>query len=186
MNLVVPLSSCEHVSMNVYTQDDWKRLGALVTQTRIDKGYMTAKELAESMSVTPRVIGDLENGRRDNYGAATLRKLEIALGWGPQSVHMVLGGGSPSEAEVCRNVGVSLLQRESERAAALQVELSRATTEELVQGIQHRVGELRRRVESADQLLADLNSSGRQDDYDLVADDAPDFEDEDAGLQDTP
>ncbi len=73
----------------------------------------------------------------------------------------------------------SRLQAESAREAAIQVELSRETTEELVQGIQYRVGELRRRVESADQLLADLNSSGGQDEYDLVADDAPDFEDED-------
>lgn len=180
--------------MDVYTQDDWKRFGRLVTQTRIDKGYMTAKELAESMSVTPRVIGDLENGRRSNYGAATLRKLEIALGWGPKSVYAVLGGGAPVEVEGQRAVEVSRLQVESERAATLQLELSKESTEELIQGIRRRVDELRRRVDHADELLAQQQapaarqhlhgSAGEEeaqfkDDYDLVADDAYGYSHED-------
>lgn len=181
--------------MNANIDPDWKRLGKEIAIARVLQGYGTAKELAIAMGVTPRVIGDLENGRRDNYAASTKIKLEHVLGWGPGSIESILAGGEPLPTEEPAPVS-SRLQAESERQASAQLELSKESTEELVQGIHQRVGELRRRVETADSLLAELADGGgkpaipvtTQDDYDLVADDADgyDHEDEDEGLQTDP
>ncbi|MFD2839361.1 helix-turn-helix domain-containing protein [Populibacterium corticicola] len=194
--------------MNVYTEDDWKRLGQEIVRRRIACGYLTAKDLAEAVGVTPRVIGDLENGRRTNYGPATLVNLEKALGWGSQSLYALLGGGQATLVEQQKMVKSSRLQEESERDARAQLEVSSESTEQLVSGIQLRVNELRKRVETADALLAEKTTDqraetlmpgfeaadiefeqpedehyGSQDEYDLVADDADGWSHEDEDEQ---
>lgn len=165
--------------MDPFTKEDWKRLGVRITQARVARGFMTAKDLAKDMGVTPRVIGDLENGRRDNYGSVTLAKLEQSLGWEPGGAKMLLGGGEMLSTPTGGRA-VSRVQEEAQRSAEVRYALSKETAEELVQGIKDRVDELRRRVETADQLLADVASvptvepeaSRTKTDYDLVADDA--------------
>ena len=191
VNVVVPASSCEHGPMNVYTQEDWKRLGLVITEARIRRGFSTAKELAEAVTVTPRVIGDLENGRRDNYSAATMINLERVLGWESGSVYMVLGGGQPVQRISREKPERSVLQRESEHVARVHLELSQESSDELVRGIQQRVDELRRRVESADRLLIKHVPlpppvSDYRNEYGLVADDNPDYELEDYANQEEP
>ncbi|WP_313276831.1 helix-turn-helix transcriptional regulator [Timonella senegalensis] len=161
------------------TTSAWIRLGQRVIERRVELGMETTTAFADATGLSTRILGDLENGRKDSYRASTLLRIEKVLGWTAGSIEAVLAGGEATPRVEQVQAPASRLQAESAREAAIQVELSRETTEELVQGIQYRVGELRRRVESADQLLADLNSNGGQDEYDLVADDAPDFEDED-------
>lgn len=166
--------------MDSYAVENWKRLGEMVTKERLAQGFMTAKELAEGMGVTSRVIGDLENGRRSNYGNATLRKLEIALGWENQSVAAVLSGGQPERIREAGVISESATQIESERIAETRLALSKESSEQLMQGIRDRAEELHRRVQNADRLLAQFQAEqqldpallqGSQDEYDLVADD---------------
>lgn len=186
MNVVVPVSSCDDGAMDPFTEEDWKRLGVRITQARVARGFMTAKDLAKDMGVTPRVIGDLENGRRDNYGSVTLAKLEKSLGWEHGGAKMLLGGGEMLSTPPGGRL-VSRVQEEARRSAEVQFALSKQSAEELVRGIQDRVDELRRRVDVADQLLAErqdetasesaaspspVETRGEKTDYDLVADDA--------------
>lgn len=162
-----------------YSARDWARLGQAVVYRRVELGYFTATAFAKVLDTSTRLLGDIEHGRRDSYGAPTLHKLERALCWERGSVALVLRGEDPVPKRSELAGGGSPTQLESERAAVRRVELSRESTEELVQGIQQRVGELRRRIESADQLLVALKSSEGQFEYAVVAEGHHDFEDED-------
>lgn len=82
-------------TMNVMTSTEWKRVAAAVVARRAELGMKTAKELAERAQLTPRVIGDVENARRTNYGAGTKAQIEHALGWIPGSIDLVLQGEQP-------------------------------------------------------------------------------------------
>lgn len=158
----------------------WDRLGSLVVERRVDLGMETTTAFSDVTGLSTRILGDLENGRKDSYRAATLIKVERALKWAPGSIDSVLAGGRPSIDDSLHGQPASVLQSESERDASVRLELSRETAAELVEGIRYRVDELRRRVDSADKLLAELPvdtempllPADTQEDYDLAADDA--------------
>lgn len=56
----------------------------------------TTKALAERIGITPRALGDVENGRRTNYAPGTKARIEIALLWRHGSIDAVLAGGEPT------------------------------------------------------------------------------------------
>jgi DNA-binding XRE family transcriptional regulator len=71
-------------------------LGRLVRERRLEQGFDTSKALAERIGVSPRLVGEIENGRRDSYRPSTLWKLDRALGWERGSSQAVLDGGEPT------------------------------------------------------------------------------------------
>lgn len=71
------------------------RLADLVRQRRQDVGLSTATALAARMKVSSRIIGEIENGRRDSYRNATLWSLDDALFWERGSAQDILNGGEP-------------------------------------------------------------------------------------------
>ena len=81
---------------------DWNRLGRYVVRRRIELGW-SAKQLAEHAGMSPRLVGEIENGRRTSYSAKTVMALEGALLWQQGSVEDVLVGGEPSLG-VARNI----------------------------------------------------------------------------------
>ncbi|WP_040511812.1 helix-turn-helix transcriptional regulator [Gordonia soli] len=74
--------------------DDLKRLGNHVQTRRIEMGWSTREKFAEQLSVSYRVVTDLENGKR-KLGKATYREVESVLDWETGSVDVVLSGGRP-------------------------------------------------------------------------------------------
>lgn len=83
--------------VSVTEEQAWKRLGSLIIDRRVALGMKTSKSLAEAAGVTPRLIGDLENGRRSSYAAATKAAIEQALQWQAGTVESILAGGQPTE-----------------------------------------------------------------------------------------
>jgi len=90
-----PLVSCTIAYM---AEDGWKRLGTRIVQRRTELGMRTTKALAEKSRLTSRTLGDMENGRRTNYGPATKAAVEIALQWGADSINQIVAGGEPTPA----------------------------------------------------------------------------------------
>lgn len=74
---------------------DWKRLGTYVVARRVKLGHATRIEFATAAQIHPRVLSDIENGRRVNYDKVTVAKLEGALGWETGSTMRVVQGGEP-------------------------------------------------------------------------------------------
>ena len=87
---------------------EWKRLADRLVSRRVELGMTTAKSFADKADLTTRVIGDLENARRTNYGAGTKAQIENALRWGPGSVDAILAGGEPTDRE---RLGSALAQQ---------------------------------------------------------------------------
>lgn len=75
------------------------RLGQLVRARRLELQIHTAKALADLTNVSPRLIGDLENGRRVNFSPSTKAALEGRLLWAPGSINATLNGGNPVEID---------------------------------------------------------------------------------------
>lgn len=71
-------------------------LGRRVKARRVELKMKQAVQLARRMGITPRVIGDIENGRR-TVGDNTYIALENELRWRRGSVASVLSGGEPDE-----------------------------------------------------------------------------------------
>ncbi|MFV8317182.1 helix-turn-helix transcriptional regulator [Mycobacterium sp. 23] len=108
---------------------DGKRLGSRVVQRREQLGMRTTKALAERVGMTPRALGDVENGRRTNYSPGTKARLEIALEWQQGSVDATLGGGEPTplpvtteslhqQAAILR-AGIEMLREEQQSSEGL-------------------------------------------------------------------
>jgi len=59
---------------------DWKRLGTALTQRRveIDPRYMNRSLFCAERGLNYRLTYDIEAGARTNYGAITLRAIEVA------------------------------------------------------------------------------------------------------------
>lgn len=76
--------------------DNRKRLGHAVVARRTDLGMRTTKALAELADLSPRMLGDVENGRRDNFSPGAKAQIERALQWEPGSIDAVLAGGDPT------------------------------------------------------------------------------------------
>lgn len=74
--------------------DVWDKVGHHV-RARRNELRLTTEQLAKRAKVSARLLGDLENGRRDNYDAQTLIRVEHALRWVQGSIAGILNGGEP-------------------------------------------------------------------------------------------
>ena len=72
----------------------WARLGARIVAER-SRRWRTRRDFAHATGLSPRVLYDLETGRRDRYQPATLAAVESALGWVPGSCLRVVAGVRP-------------------------------------------------------------------------------------------
>lgn len=72
--------------------DGWARLGRRVAVER-GRHWRSRNEFARASGISPRLLGDVERGRRDNYSDATLSAIESALGWEPGTCRRVVEGG---------------------------------------------------------------------------------------------
>lgn len=77
---------------------DWKRLGKYVVARRVKLGYKQRGDFATAVQFSYRLLSDIETGRRSNYDAATIARLEDALGWETGSVFSVAADGEPTLA----------------------------------------------------------------------------------------
>lgn len=80
-------------------ESNLERLGRLVRLRRTQLRIHTAKALADAAHVTPRVVSDLEVGRRANFSGNTKAAIEDALLWGAGSIDDTLAGGEPRPLE---------------------------------------------------------------------------------------
>lgn len=78
---------------------DWQRIAEAVIARRVELGMKTTKALAERSFLTSRLLGDVENARRQRYAPATLRAIELGLRWLPGSIRQVGMGGEPTPAD---------------------------------------------------------------------------------------
>jgi hypothetical protein len=74
-------------------REDWARLASYVVSARLAAGYRDRKELSAPTNVTTRTLGKLENGHP--VSADTLAAVAAAVGWTPDSPHLVLSGREP-------------------------------------------------------------------------------------------
>lgn len=77
--------------------NDWHALAHAIKRRRVALGHQRQKSFAETLPFGARLLGELENGRRDTYDQSTLTALENALLWAPGSVEAVLSGREPNE-----------------------------------------------------------------------------------------
>lgn len=56
--------------------------------------WRSRAEFARAAGISPRVIDDVEKGRRANFSPLTLSALEAALGWQPGAALRVVQGGA--------------------------------------------------------------------------------------------
>jgi hypothetical protein len=82
---------------------DRKRLAREVISRRVELGMKTTKALADKAGLSPRMLGDVENGRRDNFSPGAKAQIERALRWDAGSIDAVLGGKSPRVSNVIRD-----------------------------------------------------------------------------------
>lgn len=79
------------------TEDAWRRLGAAVTARRIALNYATQVAFAAASGLGPRLVNEIENGRRGSYHPATIAALETTLRWETGGVARILDGEQPVE-----------------------------------------------------------------------------------------
>lgn len=72
--------------------EDWQRLGKRVTVER-GRYWRSRNAFARAAGISPRLLGDVEKGRRTNYSDATLAAIEAALGWEPGTCLRIVQGG---------------------------------------------------------------------------------------------
>lgn len=86
-----PLVSCTIATMESKHR---KRLAQAVIARRTELGMLTTKALADRAKLSPRMLGDVENSRRDNFSPGAKAQIERALRWDPGSIDSVLSGGA--------------------------------------------------------------------------------------------
>jgi hypothetical protein len=74
--------------------EDWRRLADYVVARRVELGMRDRRAFAETIRVTERTLGKLENGQR--VSASTLGMVENGLGWAPGSCRRILAGEEPT------------------------------------------------------------------------------------------
>jgi hypothetical protein len=79
---------------------DWQRLADEVVTRRLELGYRTREAFAGAAGISPRVIGDIERNRRDNYDRVTISRLEMALRWPQGRIRAILRGEDSSPPRV--------------------------------------------------------------------------------------
>jgi transcriptional regulator with XRE-family HTH domain len=87
------LVSCTITGMSV---DEWKRAGEKIIARRIALGMTTTTALAQRTGLSARMLGDIENARRQNFAKPTIAQIEHALEWAPGSIDSILSGGDPT------------------------------------------------------------------------------------------
>lgn len=88
-----------------------QKLAQQVKQRRYQVRLETSKALAEEMGITPRLVSDIENGKRESYSSKTLLALDKVLRWEPGSSEGLLNGdldfpklrGSMAQDSACDN-----------------------------------------------------------------------------------
>ena len=82
----------------------WQRLGTALKQRRVtlDQQFRNRKAFAEATGLDYRLIYDIEESRRTNFGVATLTVIEVGYRLMPGSIARFLGGGDlePADAAV--------------------------------------------------------------------------------------
>lgn len=76
---------------------NWARLARAVVDRRVELGHRTREGFAKASGLSPRLLGDIEQGKRDNYDRVTLARLEKALEWPPGRVQSFLD--APDESQ---------------------------------------------------------------------------------------
>lgn len=73
--------------------EDWKRLGELVREARMQAGHRSTERWAHLVGRSTRVVQGLERGERQGNG--TLQRIEAALDWPAGTAHRILAGDQP-------------------------------------------------------------------------------------------
>lgn len=93
-----------------YTAERWHELGEHLIRRRVALGFSKRSEFAKHLRLThDRTISDIENGRRDNYSAATLGQLESYYGLAVRAIPDFLDG-APSLASDPGDAGGSIVE----------------------------------------------------------------------------
>jgi hypothetical protein len=75
-------------------RNGWVEAGRAVRDAR-ERQWPTQKGFALAIGLPVRTLGDVENGRRDSFGTATLGPIEDALGWPRGSIRRFATEGIP-------------------------------------------------------------------------------------------
>jgi transcriptional regulator with XRE-family HTH domain len=70
-----------HGSDTAHPIDAARYVGGEIRTARLDAGYSSIEAFAAASGLSPRVIGDLETGRRATFSPDTIARLETTLGW---------------------------------------------------------------------------------------------------------
>ncbi len=90
----------------VATPEDWKRLGRVVLDRRVELGMRTREAFAEKVGLSTKTLGEIERGARTSYDAGTLSTLELALGWPKGHVEKLLRAPN-GPAELATAAGIA-------------------------------------------------------------------------------
>ncbi|KUP95402.1 hypothetical protein [Thermobifida cellulosilytica] len=85
-------------------------IAALVRARREQLGCGQAEFAQQTPKIPPRLLQDLESGRRSRYSRDLCAKLEFKLGWTRGSIERMAAGGVPSEV----NDLISVVRDESQ------------------------------------------------------------------------
>ena len=114
------LVSC---TIAVMESEDRKRLAQAVIARRVELGMKTTKALADKAGLSARMLGDVENGRRDNFSDGAKAQIERALRWDAGSIDDVLSGKSPAVSGSMQSRSGRTILRWTAIEGAEQVEL---------------------------------------------------------------
>lgn len=73
---------------------DWRRAGRYIQRAR-SAIYPTQAEFAAALGMSETTVRDLERGRRGNFKASTLARVEAELDWLDGEIEHLAGGGRP-------------------------------------------------------------------------------------------
>lgn len=93
------------------TGSQWKQLAQQVISRRTQLGMKTTKALADAAGLTARMVGDIENARRENYSAGAKAQIENALHWTPGSIDDILSGREPGVSGTLRDSAGRVINR---------------------------------------------------------------------------
>jgi hypothetical protein len=83
------------------SQEAWQRLGEMLEGRRValDPRYRNLVRFTAERGIDYRLAWDVEHAKRTNYRRPTLTAIEVAYGWRPGSIGLVLAGGQPDELD---------------------------------------------------------------------------------------
>lgn len=137
------------------SQEAWQRLGEMLEGRRValDPKYRNLVLFSKERRIDYRLAWDVEHAARTNYRRPTITAIEIAYGWRPGSIRLVLAGGEPAE------LGGSALAHAPEPDDDPLTPEIRAGGEALIQQIREGLDKVRRREEQ--EREGDTNSALR-------------------------